>query len=509
MDPQVNLRDDLSQRDLLRERVTRHDRQWQLFFWATVIFLAAIGGIMALTYRGEFSKFPPLHKWALVFALAGLALYACLRLVQQRIEKRVSRARDELSLLATISDNPRLLDAGILERWYGYFGITVLLVLATVFIIFIPRQEGQPPPEVQNGSWYFAVSGDSRDCGDLIMPKIANSIAARSQQLPLRFYWHLGDFRALYRIDCDWALPRDPTFKCVQGIRSGSETPTLQQQYKEDAWPDFIKHQVMPFQIARIPIYLGIGNHELIGKTRPDVVATFGKWLRQSPIDAQLEADQKSNIVPKSETYFHFVTGGVDFITLDNANIYENSDPGFSAEQLEWLDKILKADETNRFVKTVIVGMHAALPESVSKSHAMDKTCASFCSGKLVYAMLERVQSNGKQVLVLASHSHYVEPRAYNTPEHAGHVLPGWIVGTAGAEQYRADIRYGYLLIEVKPDGTVGTSFEEVTSSSLPLATGPGAEKLTDYCFAQNKRLPDPENPEKYMTAQDCPCNAK
>ena len=65
------------------------------------------------------------------------------------------------------------------------------------------RDEASEP--LASGSWYFAVSGDSRDCGDLIMPKIAHSIAAKRKQLRLKFYWHLGDFRALYRIDCDLA----------------------------------------------------------------------------------------------------------------------------------------------------------------------------------------------------------------------------------------------------------------------------------------------------------------
>src|SRR5215475_4029952 len=53
--------------------------------------------------------------------------------------------------------------------------------------------------------WYFAVSGDSRDCGDVIMPKIAASVATKAKQMPVKFYWHLGDYRALYRMDCDWA----------------------------------------------------------------------------------------------------------------------------------------------------------------------------------------------------------------------------------------------------------------------------------------------------------------
>ncbi|MFZ0036745.1 MAG: hypothetical protein WAK91_04955, partial [Candidatus Acidiferrales bacterium] len=45
----------------------------------------------------------------------------------------------------------------------------------------------------------FAVSGDSRDCGDVVMPAIA--IKALAQQPA--FYWHLGDFRKIYDFDED------------------------------------------------------------------------------------------------------------------------------------------------------------------------------------------------------------------------------------------------------------------------------------------------------------------
>src|ERR1700682_720132 len=69
------------------------------------------------------------------------------------------------------------------------------------------------PEPLAKSSWYFAVSGDSRDCGDLIMPKIADSVATKRKQLPLRFYLHLGDFRALYRFDCDMAKRMDPPKK--------------------------------------------------------------------------------------------------------------------------------------------------------------------------------------------------------------------------------------------------------------------------------------------------------
>jgi hypothetical protein len=372
-----------------------------------------------------------------------------------------------------------------------------------------PRSFGASAPFASN-SWYFAVSGDSRDCGDVIMPKIAASLAATPKQNRAKFYWHLGDFRALYRIDCDIAKRTDPTTKCAQESTTNELKPT--EAYLKAAWPDFIEHQVTPFEHAGIPIYLGIGNHETINRGRDEYRLVFKKWLTQKPIKKQRQADAKKKILSQvGDTYFHFVLKGVDFIYLDNSNIYnpdlqtKKPDPGFSADQLTWLEAILKADETDKSIKGVVVGMHAALPESVSKNHAMDKTCESFCNGKRAYAMLEHFQASGKQVLVLASHSHYVEPNAYDTLELKDHVLPGWIIGTAGAEQYRLDIKYGYLLVEVKPDGTLNASFQQVNRDSPPLLPGEGGTQLANYCFEKNKKLPDPN--EKHVTAKDCSCD--
>ncbi len=48
-------------------------------------------------------------------------------------------------------------------------------------------------------TWRFAVAGDSRNCGDVVMPAIAAGVKAERAA----FYWHLGDFRALYRMDED------------------------------------------------------------------------------------------------------------------------------------------------------------------------------------------------------------------------------------------------------------------------------------------------------------------
>jgi hypothetical protein len=64
-----------------------------------------------------------------------------------------------------------------------------------------PKVGSEPVPTgtPDNGEWHFVVSGESRNCGDLIMPAIAKG--SFRDQAP--FYWHLGDFRAIYEYDED------------------------------------------------------------------------------------------------------------------------------------------------------------------------------------------------------------------------------------------------------------------------------------------------------------------
>ncbi|MDT7541798.1 MAG: hypothetical protein QOE33_1702 [Acidobacteriota bacterium] len=355
-------------------------------------------------------------------------------------------------------------------------------------------------------SWYFAVSGDSRDCGDLIMPKIARDIEARRTTTPAEFYWHLGDLRGMYRIDCDMLKRKYPKYDCVARPASGLQ-PNDFNEYLKNAWDDFIQFQIRPF--APTPFILGIGNHELINRTREDFECRFRQWLTQSPLEAQYKRDVKRGVPAlEDNTYFHFVRDGVDFIYLDNAD----AEGFFSPEELTWLARVLEVDAKDKSIKTIIAGMHDALPLSSERGHAMDQTCKGVCSGLRAYDMLWDAQNlsasarERKHVYVLSSHSHFFRENIYDTPEHKGKVLPGWIIGTGGAEQYKQAserIAYGYMMVEVRPDGTIGTQFREVTRESPPLATGPGAEELTTFCFEQNKRAPFD------VHQSNCQCAAK
>jgi hypothetical protein len=86
-------------------------------------------------------------------------------------------------------------------------------------------------------TWHFAVSGDSRNCGDVVMP----AIAKRVREDGASFYWHLGDFRAIYDFDQD--------FKQTHSKVSISD-------YEASAWLDFIEQQLAPF--GDLPIYISL-----------------------------------------------------------------------------------------------------------------------------------------------------------------------------------------------------------------------------------------------------------
>jgi hypothetical protein len=341
----------------------------------------------------------------------------------------------------------------------------------------------------QEGSWRFAVSGDSRNCGDVVVPAIANSV----REHKVDFYWHLGDFRKMSDLDEDIAIRFADLLS--------------KEDYRRDAWGDFIAHQVGAF--GSIPVYLGIGNHELAGdKTKADYVNEFAYWLDTPELRRQRAADN-----PQSDSLasYHWQRRHVDFITLDNADAF-----GFSAAQLAWLKDVLAKDKDNPDILTIVVGMHRALPNSLACAHSMnsdaetpaDKAASSLASGREAYrSLLNWKKETGKRVYVLASHSHFFIERIFETPywknteaKDRG-VLPGWIVGTAGAQRYGlpadipSDIRaetvvYGYLLATVAPNGEIQFDFHKVTANEVPNAVRDEfGSKFIDTCFVENKSL--------------------
>jgi hypothetical protein len=390
------------------------------------------------------------------------------------------------------------------------------------------------PPE--EGSWRFIASGDSRNCGDVVMPAIAADSVARYQP---SFYWHLGDLRAIYKVDEDMAYA-----ELKNGRYLGCEN------YVKRAWPDFIENQIAPF--GTTPFYVGIGNHELVppkykpqtgskGLVPPEVkgaqfTAQFADWLLTPALEKQQREDcekaaaipakkgtsAKPNCVIAARNYYHWIQRGVDFIYLDNASNY------FGDDQLRWFMTILGFAGDDEKVHSLVVGMHEALPGSISADHAMcdvtkpddEVRKASCADGEKVYSALLDFQKKypNKPVYVLASHSHYYMEGIFNSraePEH----LRGWIVGTAGAVRYslpkdksksidpRTNV-YGYLLGTVDKHGEIKFEFQEVKEENVPPPVWRRYQRtFVDWCFAHNSDDIDPKSGE--TTARCLPDNPK
>ena len=150
----------------------------------------------------------------------------------------------------------------------------------------------------------FAVSGDSRNCGDIVMPAIAEGV----RQSQAQFYWHLGDFRAIYTFDEDLVPPAS--------LRLNTK-PLNIIDYETGAWPDFIAHQLAPF--GNLPIFLTPGNHETIPPaTRDAYLEQFADWLAAPVIKNQRLKDNPADHMLRS--YYHWVDHNIDFIALDNAS---------------------------------------------------------------------------------------------------------------------------------------------------------------------------------------------
>jgi hypothetical protein len=357
--------------------------------------------------------------------------------------------------------------------------ILCLLVISLASVSF-----GQTIPDSTTAEWKFAVSGDSRNCGDVVMPSIAQKV----REDGAAFYWHLGDYRAIYDFDQDYRV-RHPNASILQ--------------YETDAWPDFIQRQLSSF--GGLPVYLGLGNHETLPpKTRTEAIAQFADWLDTAELRTQRLRDDPNDHLVKF--YYHWTRGAVDFITLDNG-----SDDQFDDTQMAWLAMQLDRDAKNPEIRTLVVGMHKALPESISAGHSMNDSAQGAESGRKAYQDLVAFRrKTQKNVYVLASHSHFILDNIYNTVCHRtppDEVLPGWIVGTAGAVRYRlpADVSgatqqktdvYGYLLATVLVDGTIRLEFKQINESDLTDSTRKDyKDEFIQSCFSGNSSAYVPAGP--------------
>jgi len=208
-------------------------------------------------------------------------------------------------------------------------------------------------------AWNFAVSGDSRNCGDVVMPAIAAGVLRDGAA----FYWHLGDFRDIDTFDEDIVYQPEHIAK-----------PLVISDYEAAAWPDFIDSQLAPF--GSIPIFLALGNHETTPpKTRADLMQQFADWFNSPAIVHQRLLDNPKDHLTKF--HYHWIDRGVAFYTLDNASVDQ-----FDSVQIRWFERVLAHDAADPRITAVVVGMHEALPDSIGASHSMNdsaftRTCCA------------------------------------------------------------------------------------------------------------------------------------
>jgi hypothetical protein len=352
--------------------------------------------------------------------------------------------------------------------WYG----SILLACSAWSI-----SAAQNPPA--GGSWQFVASGDARNCGDIVMPAIAETARKNSAA----FYWHLGDLRRTYDPDED-----------IQHQPEHVAAPLSLDAYHAMQWQDFIDNDIAPF--GSIPFFIGIGNHEVIApKTREEYVAKFTPWLDTPVLRARRLKDDPADEPVKS--YYHWIDRGIAFYFLDNA-----SNEQLDAAQLAWFERVLARDTADPSITTIVVGMHKPLPEGYNLDHGMNESPTGTETGRRIYADLLTARNDGrKRVYVLASHQHFYMEDAYDTQywKNHGGVLPGWVVGTAGAVRYalptpspkRAMTNvYGSLLAKVRPGGEIRFEFKKINEGDIPSAvTKRYGQEFVHWCFVNNTQV--------------------
>jgi hypothetical protein len=363
----------------------------------------------------------------------------------------------------------------------GLIAFALVFVRATVPALICRAQLGAANAPA-TAPWKFAASGDSRNCGDVVMP----AIAAGVKKSGASFYWHLGDFRRMSETDED-----------IQHQPDHLHQPLTIADYRAMAWNDFTASQLQQF--GSLPVYLVRGNHEMISRPHADAdalyIQQFRSWIDRQNVRAQRLLDDPADKDP--HIYYHWIQNGVDFIALDNGP------SEFDLLQVTWFEKTLASDLADAKILTIVVGMHEALPESISKSHSMNETETGTETGRRVYADLLDWQNKGhKRVYVLSSHSHYFMEGIFNTPywrEHGG-VLPGWIVGTAGAQRYKLPPEksyakaartnvYGFLLGTVSPSGEIRFDFQRLSEHDVPAGVSiEYTPQFVHWCFAENSK---------------------
>jgi len=170
--------------------------------------------------------------------------------------------------------------------------------------------------------------------------------------------------------------------------------------YESSAWPDSSPIKIAPF--GDLPVFLSPGNHETIPPaTRADYLAQFCGLARYSPFaPAKAQDDPRDH---KLRAYYHWSRA-----TWISSRSITPPRTSSTRAQMDWIRAAIKRDETSDQIRTIVVGMHEALPGSLGDLHSMSESGQGARTGREVYeALLHAQNSAHKRVYVFASHSHY------------------------------------------------------------------------------------------------------
>ena len=127
----------------------RWDKQWKIFSWTATLLLAAIGGVITLVGKQEFT-FSWLHRGMMASALVVIGSYAC-RWIGENITFE-SHSRTALLGMLNQSGLAEVLPAPNSAPSFGYARTLKLLILAAVLTVLVSpapngpsREAGRPP----------------------------------------------------------------------------------------------------------------------------------------------------------------------------------------------------------------------------------------------------------------------------------------------------------------------------------------------------------------------------
>jgi hypothetical protein len=289
------------------------------------------------------------------------------------------------------------------------------------------------------GTTRYIVGGDARDDKSHVVPWAFNEAKARSASA----FFFLGDMEL---------------------------TPQWDSAFQKEI--DALKP---------MPFYPTIGNHEVVRfGTQRGLVTKLESFLDPDQVQENIDKFTKrflntaeTPVAPaplKGKVAFSTNVKTLHWISLDNV-----SQPGFGQDQLAWLETDLKAAAADPAKPWIVVGMHKALYNNGTTTHAMgDPTEGNSDSVRAVVIAesewaLQLFQQYNVSVII-ASHEHLY---AYLDPAKTTWRIPAYITGGMGAPLKKpalpnTRIQHHILQLDTTSDGVTVTPiwFEGTPSMS-------------------------------------------